>query len=72
MADKDKTVQQVAVSGRDSKQVGGNNNETNRNLFVGVFFFIVLALGGVAWAFTAGVNQGGQAPQIDHQNEQKK
>lgn len=72
MTDKDKTVQQIALSGRDSKQVGGNNNESNRNLFIGIFFSIVLVLGGLAWAFTIGINQGGQAPQVGHQNEQKK
>jgi hypothetical protein len=69
MIDKDKSqVLQIqkAVAGRDSKIIGGDNSEKNGNWFVGIFFFAILALGGLAWAFTIGQNQGGQTPRAEH------
>ncbi|NJN90888.1 MAG: hypothetical protein HC878_11280 [Leptolyngbyaceae cyanobacterium SL_5_14] len=69
MSDKDKNIRQTAVSGRDSKQVGGNNRETNHNIFIGIFFLIVIALGGLAWALTIGLNQGGQRTENEQRTE---
>ena len=58
MSDKGKKVNQKAFSGRDIKQVAGDNQETNHNLFIGIFFFVILALGGLAWTLTIGVDKG--------------
>jgi|688.fasta_scaffold438008_3 hypothetical protein len=71
MAKKDKSVKQKAESRGNLKQVAGDNHETtttNANIFVGIFFVLVLALGGIAWAVTIGLNHGGQTPQVEQKS----
>jgi len=65
MSEENKPVNQIASSGRDSKQVAGNNKETNGNIFIGIFLVVVLSFGALAWAVTVGLNQGGQTPQTE-------
>jgi hypothetical protein len=67
-------IKQVAKSGRDVTQVGGSTNKTvtvSANLFIGIFLIGVIAFGGLFWAFTAGLNQGGQIPQTFQKPETK-
>jgi hypothetical protein len=67
--DYEKPSQQISFAGGDSKQVGRDNYESNQNLVISVFFLSVLALGGLAWAFTFGVNQSKQAPKIEKNSQ---
>lgn len=60
---------QFQVAGRDAKQVGGNYRQNN-NLFIGVFFVFVLALGGLA--LYIGFNQGEQNPKIEQVSPEAK
>lgn len=71
MAEKGKSVKQKAESRGNLKQVAGDNHETtttNANIFVGIFFVLILALGGIVWALTVGLNQGGQTPQVEQKS----
>jgi|GEM_PF-6595284 len=68
MKNEDK-VNQTAIGGNNIKQVGGNNKETNGNIFIGIFFVIILALGGLAFALTIGFNQGGQTPKTEQKSQ---
>ncbi|WP_055073925.1 hypothetical protein [Pseudanabaena sp. 'Roaring Creek'] len=70
MADTDKNVNQTATSGRDTKQVAGNNKETQK-IFIGVFFLFIIALGGLSWTFAIGLNRGGQSSQVEQKTEKK-
>jgi hypothetical protein len=69
MLEENKNIQQTAISGRDSKQTAGDNKETNGNLFIGIFFFLVIAFGGLVWALNIGLNQGGQTPKIESKSQ---
>lgn len=67
--DYQKPSKQISFAGRDSKIVGRDNTESNQNLVISVFLLSVLALGGLAWAFTFGVNQSKQAPKIEKNSQ---
>lgn len=57
-----KTNQSAGHAGKNITQVGGNYTTTSSfNLTLWVSLFAILALGGLAWAFTL-FNQGGQLP----------
>lgn len=65
---------QEAKSKRDVTQVGrdytNNSTNTNKNSFyLFISLFIVLALGGLAWALVLGVNNNGQNPQSEQQSQ---
>lgn len=72
MEKNERPVEQTAIARGNVKQVAGDNHETtttNANIFIGIFIVLAIALGGLAWAFTAGLNQGGQAPQTEQGSE---
>lgn len=71
MKEEDKIVKQTALGGGHIKQAGRDirENNGNHNFFIGIFFVVILAFGGLAWALTAGINHGGQTPQTEHKSQ---
>jgi hypothetical protein len=71
MKNEDKTVKQTALGGGNIKQAGRDITEKNgnQNFFIGIFFVVILAFGGLAWALTVGINHGGQTPQTEHKSK---
>lgn len=66
--DEDKIRQTTGnVDGRNTQIVGNNNNSTNVNVFIFITFFVVLALGGLAWWLVFGQNNNGQNTQSGQQ-----
>ncbi|WP_156829922.1 hypothetical protein [Methylovulum miyakonense] len=49
MTDNDNKIRQTAISGRDSKQVGHDNKETNIKLYISVFFISIIIFSILIW-----------------------
>ena len=65
MHDDYESPKQEAISGRDVNQAGrdlhlSNNNSFNATLYVGIFFIVILALGGLTWFLSIGQNKNEQ------------
>ncbi|MFL9449594.1 hypothetical protein AB0758_00380 [Tolypothrix bouteillei VB521301_2] len=54
-----KVSQNVNSASGNVKQIGRDNSS---NIFISVFWISILALGGLAWALSVGVNNHGQNP----------
>lgn len=68
----DRVHQNAKNSNGNITQVGRDYKNTS-NIFIPVFLIGILALGGLAWALTVGVNNHGQNPQSGQQkSEQQK
>ncbi|KAB8332528.1 hypothetical protein SD80_018210 [Scytonema tolypothrichoides VB-61278] len=64
---------QNANNANGNVEMVGRDKSSSTNIFIPLFFISILALGGLAWALTVGVNNHGQNPQSGQQQlEQQK
>jgi hypothetical protein len=68
MTDENRSIKQTAKSGGNITQAGRDITQGNVNIVIGIFFVVVLALAGIAWAVNVGLNQGGQTPQTENKS----
>ncbi|MDZ8069653.1 MAG: hypothetical protein RMY64_29275 [Nostoc sp. DedQUE08] len=66
--DQNEVTQTANNAGGNVTQVGRDYQNTNY-IFISFLLFGVLALGGLAWASTLGINNNGQNPQTDQQQQ---
>ncbi|MDZ8034197.1 hypothetical protein [Nostoc sp. DedSLP04] len=66
--DQNKVTQSANNAAGNVTQVARDYQNTNY-IFISFLLFGILALGGLAWAFTVGVNNNGQNPQTGQQQQ---
>ena len=65
MSKKKSSINQIVKSRGSVEQVAGNKTTTtNVSFFIGIFFIVILALGGLTWFLSVGRNENNQVPTL--------